>query len=63
MGISIKEKNDKYRIYNTNISKYITDFLSREDAMKFLKDRAIRQAKQRIETDLKDFPDGWVKRL
>ena len=60
MSLLLKIKDDKYRFWNTVADGWSTKFLSREEALQYLRDRSFRRYTEELEREERDFPKGWT---
>lgn len=60
MSLLLKIKGDKYRFWNTITDEWSTKFLTREQALQYLRDRKFRTYTEEMAEEEKNFPKGWI---
>jgi len=59
MGWSITKKDNKYRIYSSIVDEYITDYMNKDEIIRFLFHNKFENLIQDMIKDMNHFPVGW----
>lgn len=59
MGWSIKQNKEKFRVYSTNVDDYITDWLDKDELIRFLFWNKFERLMEDMLKDIICFPHGW----
>lgn len=60
MGWKIKIDNEKYRIWSTIVDEYVTDFLTKDELIRFLFWHRFENLMKSMLEDMICFPHGWI---
>ena len=59
MAWTIRREKNKYRIYSTIVDDYITELLTRRQAIEFIEEVWKEDLEEKIEELRATFPNGW----
>lgn len=60
MGWQIKISGDKYKVWSTIVDEYITDYMTKDELIRFLFWSKFENLMDNILEDMICFPYGWV---
>ena len=59
MSLLLKKKGEKFRFYQTIISKWVSGWVTKDEAMNIMENRILKRADEDIEQMRKRFPRGF----
>lgn len=57
--IKYRKKDDKYRQWSTVVNAYTTDWLTRDEMLKYIEKRWKKELKDKLKYERENFPKGW----